>query len=410
MKNGRSSAIAKTPRQSEPDPGESMQRSPQTEAPGHLRRVVIVFDLAASEGGALSILQDFYNAALTQPDPTVEWILICGRADFPQTGTVTVRNYGWVKSSWLHRAAFDLLVAPRLVKRLGPDAILSLQNLVVLRTSVPQVLYLHNPLPFSPVRFNPLKHPVLEAYRVLLGPMMVRSARRARFTIVQTNWMRAAVLRRARIQEDRVLVHQPQLAPPPPLPSSEHSSRDPVFLYPASPIAYKNHPLIMNAVSSMVANGVPPFQVDFTFSHDHSFAAGRIARHIARHRLPIRLVGRLDRDEVISQLRSAILLFPSSLETFGLPLLEARAVNATIVAPDLPFAREVLHEYPGVFYFRPGDPASLAQAMASALAANREHGGERANSQRRHEKESPRSTIDLPRLVSQLVFPSAHQQ
>ena len=42
------------------------------------------------------------------------------------------------------------------------------------------------------------------------------------------------------------------------------------------------------------------------------------------------------------------LLFPSKLESFGLPLVEAAIFGVPVIAADLPYAREVLEGYEGV--------------------------------------------------------------
>jgi glycosyltransferase involved in cell wall biosynthesis len=57
------------------------------------------------------------------------------------------------------------------------------------------------------------------------------------------------------------------------------------------------------------------------------------------------------------------LLFPSKLETWGLPLTEAQAHGLAILAADLPYAHETIGEYPRAAYFAPQDAAALANRM-----------------------------------------------
>ncbi len=63
--------------------------------------------------------------------------------------------------------------------------------------------------------------------------------------------------------------------------------------------------------------------------------------------------------------RAALCVFPSFLETFGFPLLEAMASEAPLVASDLPVVREVAAD--AAFYADPFDSRSLARAMEAAL-------------------------------------------
>jgi glycosyltransferase involved in cell wall biosynthesis len=62
---------------------------------------------------------------------------------------------------------------------------------------------------------------------------------------------------------------------------------------------------------------------------------------------------------------AALFVFPSFLETFGHPLLEAMASEVPLVAADIPIFREIAAD--AAFYADPFDPSALASAMEAAL-------------------------------------------
>ena len=76
----------------------------------------------------------------------------------------------------------------------------------------------------------------------------------------------------------------------------------------------------------------------------------------------VRFIGAVPYAEVIRYYRSAeALVFPSLLESFGHPLLEAMLAETPIVAADIPAFREIGGEV--ALYFPPHDAAKLAAAV-----------------------------------------------
>ncbi len=76
----------------------------------------------------------------------------------------------------------------------------------------------------------------------------------------------------------------------------------------------------------------------------------------------VRFLGPVPYRQILSYHRGAdALVFPSRLETFGHPLLEAMLAETPIVASDIPASREIAGDVP--IYFDPGDPIGLARAV-----------------------------------------------
>lgn len=79
--------------------------------------------------------------------------------------------------------------------------------------------------------------------------------------------------------------------------------------------------------------------------------------------ISIIFMGVLEKEEVYKMYSQSVLLFPSSIETFGLPLLEARLSNTPIIALKTKFSIEILKNYKKVDYFNKGNYKEIAKFM-----------------------------------------------
>lgn len=80
----------------------------------------------------------------------------------------------------------------------------------------------------------------------------------------------------------------------------------------------------------------------------------------------VRFLGPVPYQEILRYYRgAAALVFPSHIETFGHPLLEAMLSGTPVVAADIPSFREIAGDV--ALYFPPSDAAALASAVQRVL-------------------------------------------
>ena len=76
-------------------------------------------------------------------------------------------------------------------------------------------------------------------------------------------------------------------------------------------------------------------------------------------------VGVLPHDRLLAMYRaSGALIYPSSFESFGLPLIEARQAGLPVLAPELDYVRDVIDPDET---FDPRSPISIARAVRRYL-------------------------------------------
>jgi glycosyltransferase involved in cell wall biosynthesis len=68
-------------------------------------------------------------------------------------------------------------------------------------------------------------------------------------------------------------------------------------------------------------------------------------------------------------------LFPSKLETWGLPISEAKALGKPLFVADLPYAHETVGIYANVSFLPPDDVAQWASALKGAASNTWVHQG-----------------------------------
>ena len=83
--------------------------------------------------------------------------------------------------------------------------------------------------------------------------------------------------------------------------------------------------------------------------------------------LPVECVGRLERERMEEYYKKAVLIFPSYLETVGLPLIEAQVYNTFILAADCEYAKESLEEYDKKVFFSINDHEELTNLMKAVI-------------------------------------------
>lgn len=323
-------------------------------------KTVAVFDVPASMGGALTILKSFYEYALKCSG--IHWIFIVSTGELTNRDNVEVRQYPWVKKSWFHRLFFDMFTAPRIVKGIKPDAVFSLQNVCVKAAGIRQILYVHQPIPFTDTKFGFSESPVLWIYQNIISRSIYRSIKYASAVIVQTNWMKRKILEITGTADEKVSIIPPEYRIDVKKEYSDNENSRKCFFYPVSPNAYKNHGVILKAIKQLEAEGIRNFTV--TFTCDPASVLDGIPVSDMKH---LECIGKIPLEEVYRRLADSTLIFPSKIETFGLPMLEAACIKTRILAGDMPFSHDILDGYPNADFFEVDDYIQLSRLMKAII-------------------------------------------
>ena len=312
---------------------------------------IVVNDIAASTGGALSILRDFYTF-IKDNDKDNEWIFLLGDKYIEETENIKVIMLPDVKKSGLKKVLFDFFYGRRFINGLDPDRVISLQNIITFGVRAKQFVYIHQAIPFQEAKkfsFFKRSERTYAIYQQLIGRIIKRSAKIADGVIVQTEWMKNAVAEMVKADQSKIFYVHPSVNVPMEL-KIENDFDCRKFFYPTAKAVYKNNKCIYDACKILNDEGYEDFLVELTID-------GECVSSNVSH------TGRIAREAVLKKYNQATLISSSYIETFSLPLAEAKMLGAIILASDCPFSREVLKDYPNAYFFDPFSPHELAELM-----------------------------------------------
>lgn len=318
------------------------------------------------EGGPLTVLRDCLGAAFETISDQWEIIVLVHDRQLVETRPgLQVIEFPLAKQSWFLRLYYEWWYFRQLSKQLKPDLWLSLHDITPRVISRRQAVYCHNPSSFYQIS---LREAWLEPkfflfnlfYRHLYGCGIARN----RHVIVQQVWLRNEFQRLYGLS--KVVVAYPQVVPKPlPLIGSHKKDENQplVFLYPALPRVFKNIEMICEAVRILSVEGISGFEVRLTLDGSENRYASWLKKKYSG--IPgIAFIGRQNQTQMAEQyLASDCLLFSSRLETWGLPISEAKSYGIPMLVADLPYAHETVGSYDRVCFFNPNDAKTLASLM-----------------------------------------------
>lgn len=329
-----------------------------------MRKTIVVNATALDRSGALTILKQFvYHAGEDSDNNYIIFSPINIELDCSDNIVLLKIN----KKKWLSRIFWDYYGLSRFLKvnKIKCDLFISLQNTSVnLDENIPQYIYIHQSIPFSnmKIRVNEFSDIKFVLYKIFYSFFIIAHHNDNSNYIVQTNWMKDALIKKwpDKITNNNVTVIKPDYE----FDLSKNVNDNIIvdsgcfrMLYPATPLKYKNHLLILKAIASMKEIDIIDKRIllGVTFRQGEYKKFDRLVFSLGLES-NIEYLGFLNREQLIDHyIKADCVVFPSYIETFGLPLSEAASLNKKIVASDLPYARDVLSGYHKVFFAKYDD-------------------------------------------------------
>lgn len=329
------------------------------------RRTLVISGVNMTEGGILSVLRNVVEAA-ERVLPT-DWriLVLAHRRSLLDVHRAEVYEFPKIKSSWLRRMKFELFTSRRIAREVSADVWLALHDITPLVDVERQYVYCHNPTCFTRPTLKSLYFDwIFVAHSLLYGMLYSLNIRRNTEVFVQQAWIRDVFIQRFGARS--VVVSRPR----PFAAASEHfATALPSghvlrrWVYPTFARHFKNVEVIGEALEILERGGGWEGEVQVTIRQGENRYADWLMRRFG-HLKSLKLIGRQTAEQVQELYATSDgLLFPSTLETWGLPITEAQAHGLPLLVADLPYAHETVGSYHGVTFFDPHDAVALAALL-----------------------------------------------
>jgi len=279
--------------------------------------------------------------------------------------------------SRINRWKFDTFGFDRALKEHGvkPDLLISLQNIGVGKhKEIPQIIYAHQSIPLYPYKWNLLdsKERLYFFYKNVYPFFVRRSLSKnvqvfVQIPFMREGWERVMGVKRENIHvifPDTVAINKDEIS------TFAYDADTYNFVYPATIDRYKNHKTLIAALGKIKRENdalAKAIRIHLTiFEDENPKLFVRLTQQMRECDVADNFVvhGRKPFDELLSMYKGATgLLYPSKMESLGLPLVEAASVGVPIVASDLDYAHDVVGAYEGAEFVPMEDAEKWAHAI-----------------------------------------------
>ena len=335
---------------------------------------IVISAVNFTSGGPLSVLKDclFYaNRNLSQHYNVVALVHSCKLFEGDGFANIEFIEFPDSVRSYKNRLRLEYIGFKGLSKRLKPYLWLSLHDITPNVDATIRAVYCHNPSPF----YRPILREIILDKPFFLFTLFYKSFYRFNikendYVIVQQQWLRERFIDMFNLDPVKVVVSYPEVKP---ICRDGLSTRTNIrekytFFYPSFPRVFKNFEVVLEAVNILNSCSLRDnFEVLITIDgSENSYAASLLEKYSGLEN--VRFLGLLSREDVYSMYENSdCLIFPSKLETWGLPLTEAKQFNLPILAADLPYAHETVGCYEKISFFDPLSPEELSNLMRGAI-------------------------------------------
>lgn len=333
---------------------------------------IVISAISLRKGGTLTILRQCLEYLSQRSAQTGDEIIaLVHRRDLCDYPNIRYIELPEAISSWGSRLSYEYRKLLPISEELAPvDLWLSMHDTTPRIKARRQAVYCQTSFPFMRWRFRDFRYdPKIPLFALFTRLVYRYRVHHNRYLIVQQEWLREGLSKLLGVAPERFIVAPPAA---PVLELQDRVAHDEAtpytFLYAATPDAHKNFETLCQASALLEKRvGKGRFRTVLTISgKENKYAQSLYERWGSCESIVFR--GFLSREELRQQYADTdCMVFPSRIETWGLPLSEFKGYERPMLVSDLPFAHETTSGAKAVAFFPPENATRLSQLMQEML-------------------------------------------
>ncbi len=319
------------------------------------------------EGGIFTILHNcLQKLALYSQDKELKiYALVhdASKFNFEFSSTIEFIEFPKSKKYWLYRLYYEYFYFKKLSKKIQSDVWFSLHDVSPNVHCENQFVYCHNPNIFYKPNLTDWKMEFKVGFFYIFYKFLFQiNITKNKAVFVQQHWIKDEFKKLFSI--NNVYVATPEYVAEKVITEVNLDPNFIHFFYPSFPRSFKNFELIAEAIQLLSVEIKNKIKVHLTLSKNENKYSNYFVDKYPLEQ--INYIGKINRSEVFGYYKKMdCLLFPSKIETWGLPITEAKGFKKPILLANLPYAKESIGNYDKVSFFDSTNPTELAQLMTN---------------------------------------------
>lgn len=328
------------------------------------QKTIVISGINMVEGGIFTILdnclQKISNYSENKEIKVIALVNDKSKFKYPNIEYI---EFPKSKKSWFLRLYYEYLYFKKLSEEIKPDIWFSLHDINPNVVAKKRFVYYHHPTVFYKAKFTDWKFDYkIGVFSVFYKYLFQINIKKNKAVFVQQHWIKKEFESLYKIKN--LVVCKPEYVEKITNEKTELEEDKIHFLYPSYPRTFKNFEIIFDAILLLDKSIKDKVKFHFTTIKDNP---NKFAIHLFNKYNSLEAVkfwGNLNRDQLLKLYNSTdCLIFPSKLETWGLPISEAKAFKKPMLLANLSYAKETIGDYDKVCFFDVENPKELAQLL-----------------------------------------------